>query len=130
MAQHIKSPTIIKAAGNKPKIIEEFIGRVNSKDSGVSIARMKSPGGWIEPAQTPEFTEYTLVLKGTVHVATKEGTIIARAGEAVITKAGERVQFSTPDPEGAEYIAVCTPAFSPDLVHREVDVQRSSSATA
>ena len=126
MAQHIASPTIIKAAGNKPKIIEEFIGRVNSKDSSVSIAWMKSPGGWIEPAQTPEFTEYTLVLRGKVHVATKGGTIIAKAGEAVITRPGERVQFSTPDPEGAEYIAVCLPAFSLDLVHRESDEQTTS----
>lgn len=125
MAQHITSPTIIKAAGNKPKIIEEFIGRVNSKDSGVSIARMKSPGGWIEPAQTPEFTEYTLVLRGSVHVTTIQGTLIAKADEAVIARPGEKVQFSTPDPGGADYIAVCLPAFSPDLVHRESDVKTS-----
>jgi mannose-6-phosphate isomerase-like protein (cupin superfamily) len=130
MVQHITSPTIIKAAGNKPKVIEEFIGRVNSKDAGLSIARMRSPGGWIEPAQTPEFTEYTLVLRGIVHVDTKQGIIIAKAGEAVITRPGERVQFSTPDAEGAEYIAVCLPAFSPDLVHRESDVQTSSNATS
>ena len=115
----IPLPSIIKAAGNKPKIIEEFIGRLNSGTSGVSIARMKSPGGWVEPGQTPEFDEYTLVLRGTLHVATKSGTFDVLAGKAIITTKGEWVQYSSPEPEGAEYIAVCLPAFSPDKVHRD-----------
>ena len=115
----IQSPSIIAAAGNKPKIIEEFIGRVNSKTSGLSVARMTSPGGWIEPGQTPEFDEYTLVLRGTLHVATKSGTFDVLAGKAIIITKGEWVQYSSPEPEGAEYIAVCLPAFSPDKVHRD-----------
>ena len=120
MATHIARPTIVQAAGNKPKIIEEYVGRVNSKTSGVSIARMKSPGGWVEPGQTPDFDEYTVVLRGLLRVATKEGTIDVRAGQAVITPRGEWVQYSTPDDEGAEYVAVCLPAFAPDIVHRDV----------
>ena len=119
MPQKIKSPSIITAAGNKPKKIEEFIGRVNSKTDSVSIARMTSPSGWVEPGQRPEFDEYTIVLKGTLKVKTEKETLEINAGEAVITKKGEWVQYSTPEPEGAEYIAVCLPAFSPDTVHRD-----------
>jgi mannose-6-phosphate isomerase-like protein (cupin superfamily) len=116
---HIQSPTVIKAAGNKPKIIEEYIGRVNSKTAALSIARMKSPAGWAEPGQTPEFDEHTLVLKGALRVETREGTLDVRAGQAVITHRGEWVRYSTPGPEGAEYVAVCLPAFSPETVRRD-----------
>jgi len=119
MPTHIKSPTIIQSAGNKPKKIEEFIGRVNSKTSSTSIARMTSPSGWIEPGQTPEFQEYTIVLKGMLRVTTKEGVIDVHAGEAIIAHPGEWVQYGTPGEEGAEYIAVCLPAFSMDTVHRD-----------
>jgi mannose-6-phosphate isomerase-like protein (cupin superfamily) len=119
MATHITAPSIIEAAGNKPKIIEEFIGRVNSGSAGVSIARMTSPSGWVEPAQTPEFDEYTLVLEGALLVETPLGAIEVKAGEAIIVRAGERVRYSTPGAEGARYIAVCQPAFSPETVHRE-----------
>jgi ethanolamine utilization protein EutQ (cupin superfamily) len=120
MVRLIKSPSVIKSAGNMPKIIEEFIGKVNSGNNDVSIARMKSPGGWIEPGQTPEFDEYTLVLKGTLHVKTKNKTIVVAAGRAVIINKGEWVQYSSPEADGAEYIAVCLPAFSPDSVHRDI----------
>jgi mannose-6-phosphate isomerase-like protein (cupin superfamily) len=119
MPIHIKGPTIIKAAGNKSKIIEEFVGRVNSKTATLSIARMKSPSGWVEPGQTPEFDEYTLVLKGMLRILTKNGSRDVNAGEAIIMSKGEWVQYSTPGPEGAEYIAVCQPAFSPESVHRD-----------
>lgn len=119
MSIHIKRPTIIKAAGNKPKTIEEFVGRVNSKTSAVSIARMRSPAGWIEPGQTPAFDEYTVVLHGMLRVLTNDGSHDVNAGEAIITSKGEWVQYSTPGPEGAEYIAVCLPAFSPKIVHRD-----------
>ncbi len=115
----IPLPSIIKAAGNKTKIIEEFIGRVNTGTNSVSIARMKSPGGWVEPGQTPEFDEYTVVLRGTLHVVTKTGTFAVSAGKAIIVTKGEWVQYSSPEPDGAEYIAVCLPAFSPDKVHRD-----------
>ena len=115
----ISTPTRITAAGNKPKIIEEFIGRVNSVESRLSIAQMRSPSGWLEPGQTPEFDEFTVVLKGALRVAHKEGVLDVKAGQAVITRAGEWVQYSTPHPEGAEYIAVCLPAFSPQTVHRD-----------
>jgi quercetin dioxygenase-like cupin family protein len=117
MARHISAPKIIEAAGNKPKRIEEFIGRVNSGTAAVSIARMTSPPGWVEPGQTPEFDEYTLVLGGMLRVTTRDGVLDVRAGEAVIAHAGEWVQYSTP--EGAEYVAVCLPAFSPETVHRD-----------
>jgi len=119
MPTHIKHPSVIEAAGNKPKRIEEFIGRVNSKTGGVSVARMQSPGGWVEPGQTPEFEEYTVVLRGSLRVTTRDGVIDVAAGEAVITHKGEWVQYSTPGAEGAEYIAVCLPAFSMDTVHRD-----------
>jgi len=115
----IAAPTVIKAAGTKPKKIEEFVGRVNSKTAAVSVARMQSPSGWVEPGQTPEFDEYTVVLRGSLRVASKQGAIDVQAGQAVITHKGEWVQYSTPGPEGAEYIAVCLPAFSPDTVHRD-----------
>ncbi len=115
----IQSPTVIQAAGNKPKRIEEFIGRVNSHTEALSIARMTSPGGWVEPGQTPEFDEYTVVLRGTLRVESHEGVIEVRAGQAVITPAGQWVRYSTPEPEGAEYIAVCLPAFSSETVHRD-----------
>src|SRR5512142_1621697 len=106
MATHIASPSIIKAAGNKQKIIEEFIGRVNSNNEDVSIARMKSPQGWLEPGQTPAFTEFTIVLSGMVRVTTKKGSTDVRADEAIIVQKGEWVQYSTPESPGAEYIAV------------------------
>ena len=119
MPKIISAPTRITAAGNKPKIIEEFIGRVNSGESRLSIAHMRSPGGWIEPGQTPEFDEFTLVLKGVLRVTHKTGVLEVSAGQAVVTDAGEWVQYSTPHPEGAEYLAVCIPAFSPQTVHRD-----------
>ena len=119
MPTMIKSPSIIKAAGNKPKIIEEFIGRVNSKTKELSIARMKSPEGWIEPGQKPEFDEFTIVLKGSLKVETKNDSFEVKAGEAIITHKGEWIKYSTPLPEGAEYIAVCVPAFSPETVNRD-----------
>ena len=119
MAQKIDNPSIIEAAGNKPKIIREFIGRVNSETDEVSIARMTSPQGWTEPAQTPLFNEYTIVLKGTLQVKTKEAEYTVKENECIITGAGEWVQYSTPFEGGAEYVAVCVPAFSPDTVHRE-----------
>lgn len=114
----IDKPTIIEAAGNKPKRIEEYIGLVNSKTSDLSIARMVSPPGWVEPGQKPEFTEYTVVLKGTLQVQTNSEKFNIHAGEAIIVKANEWIQYSTPGDDGAEYIAVCLPAFSPNTVHR------------
>ena len=113
----IEKPTRIEAAGTKPKTIEEFVGRVNSKRSTLSIAYMRSPAGWLEPRQTPEFDEFTIVLKGALQVNYEGGSLDVRPGQAVIAHRGEWVQDSTP--EGAEYIAVCVPAFSPDTVHRE-----------
>ncbi|BBO70993.1 hypothetical protein DSCA_49230 [Desulfosarcina alkanivorans] len=119
MPTKINTPSIIEAAGTRPKRIEEYVGRVNSGTGAVSVARMISPGGWQEPGQRPEFDEYTVVLKGLLRVESKSGTLDVRAGEAVITHAGQWVRYSTPDPAGAEYIAVCLPAFSPDTVHRD-----------
>lgn len=115
----ISKPTIIAAAGTKPKKIEEFIGRVNSETGSVSVARMTSPEGWLEPGQRPEFDEYTIVLNGSLRVTTSDESIDVSAGQAVIVKAGEWVQYSTPAASGAEYIAVCLPAFSMDTVHRD-----------
>lgn len=115
----ISTPTRIMASGNKPKIIEEFIGRVNCGEPRLSIAHMRSPGGWTEPGQTPEFDEFTLVLAGTLRVTNRGGVLDVNAGEAVIARAGEWVQYSTPVTEGADYIAVCLPAFSPQNVHRD-----------
>ena len=119
MPTFISSPTRIEAAGNKPKLIEEFVGRVNSKEDRLSIARMKSPGGWVEPGQRPEFDEFTVVLAGTLHVKARDGEWDVRAGQAIVTRAGEWVQYSTPGADGAEYVAVCLPAFSPQTVHRD-----------
>jgi mannose-6-phosphate isomerase-like protein (cupin superfamily) len=115
----IGSPTRIEAAGNKPKFIDEYIGRVNSRMEALSIAHMKSPAGWVEPGQTPEFEEYTIVLRGMLRVTYEGGQLDVGAGQAVIAHAGEWVQYSTPNEEGAEYLAVCMPAFSPYLVHRD-----------
>jgi mannose-6-phosphate isomerase-like protein (cupin superfamily) len=119
MATLIKAPTVITAAGNMPKKIEEFVGRVNSGTGAISIARMKSPSGWVEPGQTPAFDEYTVVLRGLLRVTTRTGTLDVREGQAVIADRNEWVQYSTPGPDGAEYIAVCLPAFSPGMVHRD-----------
>lgn len=115
----IDSPSVIEACGNKPKVIEEFFGMVNSGTSDVSIARMKSPQGWEEPGQTPEFDEYTLVLRGILCVKSKEGSLEVGKGQAVIAGKGEWVQYSTPYEGGAEYISVCLPAFTPRAVHRD-----------
>ena len=121
MAIKINRPSIVEAAGTLPKRIEEYVGRVNSATDAISVARMVSPGGWQEPGQRPDFDEYTVVLRGVLHVETDDGTLDIRAGEAVIANAGEWVRYSTPQPEGAEYIAVCLPAFSPEIVHRDED---------
>jgi mannose-6-phosphate isomerase-like protein (cupin superfamily) len=122
----IEHPTVIQAAGNKPKQIEEFAGRVNSGHAGVSVARMVSPEGWLEPGQRPEFEEITVVLKGTVRVEYEGGAFDVRAGQAVVTRPGEWVRYSSPEAGGAEYIAICTPAFSPMTVHRDPDSGRDS----
>src|SRR5688572_19707906 len=114
----IAAPTRIEAAGTLPKLIDEYVGRVNTKTEGVSIAHMRSPGGWREPGQQPEFDEYTIVLKGRLVVESKGGRLEVKAGQAVLTKKGEWIRYSTPD-EATEYIAVCLPAFSPDTVHRD-----------
>lgn len=119
MPRLIPAPTRVQAAGNKPKLIDEYVGRVNSGDSGVSVAHMRSPGGWVEPGQRPEFDEYTVVLRGLLRVASRSGVMDVRAGQAVVVPRGEWVQYSTPEPDGAEYVAVCAPAFSMDLVHRD-----------
>ncbi len=119
MARLIRNPTQVKAGGNKPKVIDEFIGRVNSGTTGVSIARMRSPAGWLEPRQTPEFTEYTIVLNGTLRVETDTETFDVAAGQAVVAPRGERICYSTPLAGGAEYMAVCIPAFAPEIVHRD-----------
>jgi len=115
----IAQPTRIEAAGNKPKLIDEYIGRVNSKTSAASVAHMRSPGGWLEPGQTPEFDEFTIVLKGMLRVEHEGGAIEVHAGQAVVAHAGEWVRYSTPQEGGAEYIAVCLPAFSMETVHRD-----------
>ena len=119
MATLIAKPTRIEAAGTPPKTIEEFVGRVNSRTTAVSIARMISPGGWKEPGQTPEFDEYSVVLRGKLRVTSKTGVLDVDAGQAVLVRGGEWVQYSTPEPGGAEYVAVCLPAFSPQTVHRD-----------
>jgi mannose-6-phosphate isomerase-like protein (cupin superfamily) len=117
----IRQPSRVEAAGNKPKLIDEFVGRVNSGDSNVSIAHMRSPGGWVEPGQAPEFDEFTLVLAGSLRVESRDGVIDVAAGQAVIARRGEWVRYSTPDPAGPEYIAVCLPAFTLDTAHRDPD---------
>jgi len=119
MPRLIASPSIVTAAGNKPKRIEEFVGRVATGHENVSIARMVSPGGWEEPPQQPEFEEVTIVLRGTVRVESADGVHEVHSGQAIIARPGERIRYSTPGEEGAEYIAVCLPAFSPQAVHRQ-----------
>jgi len=115
----IEAPTVVAAAGNKPKTIEEYAGRVNSGHTAVSVARMVSPEGWIEPGQRPEFEEITVVLKGALRVEHEGGSLDVRAGQAVVARPGEHVRYSSPEPGGAEYLAICLPAFSPDHVHRD-----------
>jgi len=119
MARRIEKPAIVQAAGNQPKRIEEFVGLVNSRTREVSVARMTSPSGWVEPGQAPEFDEYTLVLRGTLRVESRHGAIDVPAGQAVHAPRGEWVRYSTPHADGAEYVAVCVPAFSLDTVHRD-----------
>jgi len=119
MPRLIDKPTVIQAAGNKPKKIEEFAGRVNSGHPGVSVAKMTSPEGWLEPGQRPEFEEITVVLRGMVRVEHDGGTMDVRAGQAIVASPGEWIRYSTPEPGGAEYVAVCLPAFSPETVHRD-----------
>ena len=119
MPRLIAGPTRIEAAGNKPKLIDEYVGRVNSGVANVSVAHMRSPGGWQEPGQRPEFEEFTIVLRGTVHVEFEGGSLDVSAGQAVQTLPGEWIRYSTPGEDGAEYIAVCVPAFSPSSVHRD-----------
>jgi quercetin dioxygenase-like cupin family protein len=119
MPKLVERPVVIAAAGNKPKVIEEYAGRPSTGTTEVSVARMRSPAGWVEPGQRPEFREITLVLEGALHVEHDGGTLVVRAGQAVITEPGEWVRYSSPDEGGAEYVAVCLPAFSPDTVHRD-----------
>lgn len=119
MPKLIDKPTRITAAGNKPKLIDEYVGRVNTQEERLSIAHMRSPSGWLEPGQTPEFDEFTIVLKGVLRVTHRGGTLDVAAGQAVLCEKGQWVQYSSPSPEGAEYIAVCLPAFSPTTVHRD-----------
>ena len=119
MPELIPTPTRIVAAGNKPKAIDEYVGRVNSRSTALSIAHMRSPAGWEEPGQRPEFDEYTLVLKGMLRVSHESGSLDVRAGQAVVARAGEWVRYASPEADGAEYVAVCLPAFSPDTVHRD-----------
>jgi mannose-6-phosphate isomerase-like protein (cupin superfamily) len=115
----ISQPTRITSAGNKPKLIDEYIGRVNTQTSDASVAHMRSPGGWVEPGQTPDFDEFTVVLNGMLRVKHEGGDIDVHAGQAIVVHQGEWVQYSTPEPDGAEYIAVCLPAFSMETVHRD-----------
>ena len=119
MPRLIEAPTVIEAAGTKPKLIEEYAGRVNSGHDTVSVARMKSPSGWLEPGQMPDFEEITVVLGGMLKVEFEGGFLEVRAGQAVVCSPGEWVRYSSPEPEGAEYVAVCLPAFSPATVHRD-----------
>ena len=117
----VERPARVAAAGNKPKLIDEYIGRVNSETHALSVAHMRSPGGWTEPGQTPDFEEYTVVLKGVLRVEYRDGQLDVQAGQAVIAPRGEWVRYSTPEPDGAEYIAVCSPAFTLDAAHRDSD---------
>jgi mannose-6-phosphate isomerase-like protein (cupin superfamily) len=119
MPRLIEAPSIIQAAGTKPKRIEEYVGRVNSGHASLSVARMRSPGGWVEPGQRPEFEEITVVLNGMVRVEHEGGSLDVHAGQAVVTAPGEWIRYSTPGADGAEYVAVCLPAFSPESVHRD-----------
>jgi mannose-6-phosphate isomerase-like protein (cupin superfamily) len=124
MARLIEQPITIHAAGNKPKLIEEYVGRPSTSTAAVSVARMRSPSGWVEPGQRPEFTEITLVLRGMLRVESAQQVLEVHPGQAVITERGEWVRYSTPGAEGAEYIAICLPAFSPDTVHRDAEAAR------
>ena len=124
MPTKLNSPTIIESVGNKPKIIQEYIGLINSKTNDVSIAHMQSPGGWQEPGQRPDFDEYTIVLDGSLKVETENNTLFVNKGEAIIAYAGEWVKYSTPDTKGAKYIAVCMPAFTPETVNRDEKMTR------
>jgi mannose-6-phosphate isomerase-like protein (cupin superfamily) len=119
MPRFIERPTVVAAVGNKPKQIQEFVGRVNTGHAAVSVARMVSPGGWVEPGQRPGFEEITIVLRGMLRVEHEGGSMDVRAGQSVVTAPGEWVRYSSPEPEGAEYVAVCLPAFSPATVHRD-----------
>jgi len=119
MPRLVPAPERVEAAGNKPKLIDEYVGRLASGHQAVSVAHMRSPGGWVEPGQTPEFDEFTVVLAGRLRVTSVSGDLDVVAGQAVIVTAGEWVRYSTPDPEGAEYVAVCLPAFAPGLAHRD-----------
>ncbi len=119
MPVHIAAPTRVTAAGNLPKLIDEYVGRVNTGTRDVSVAHMRSPSGWVEPGQTPDFDEYTVVLRGSLRVTHRHGTFDVEAGQAVHARRGEWIQYSTPGPDGAEYIAVCVPAFSPGTVRRD-----------
>ena len=119
MPKLIESPSTIEAAGTKPKLIQEFVGRVNTGESRLSVARMQSPAGWVEPGQRPEFDEWTLVLDGSLHVEHEGGELDVRAGQAILVSAGEWIRYSSPEPGGATYVAVCLPAFGPDTVHRD-----------
>lgn len=119
MPKLIERATRIEAAGNKPKLIDEYVGRINSRDEGVSVAHMRSPSGWVEPGQRPSFREITFVIKGSLTVDHEGGSMVVNAGQAVVQEPGEWVRYSTPGDEGAEYVAICLPAFSPDTVHRD-----------
>ena len=119
MPQLIERPSRVEAAGTKPKVIDEYVGRVNTGEGRLSVAHMRSPDGWVEPGQRPEFDEYTLVLRGALHVEHEAGAFDVRAGQAVLVRGGEWVRYSTPEPGGAEYVAVCLPAFAPETVHRD-----------
>lgn len=126
MPRLVEAPASVQAAGTKPKRIEEFVGRVNTGHSGVSVARMRSPQGWVEPGQRPDFEEITVVLAGMVRVEHEGGVLEVHAGQAVVTAPGEWIRYSTPEPGGAEYVAVCLPAFSPQTVHRDPDLPLQS----
>jgi ethanolamine utilization protein EutQ (cupin superfamily) len=119
MPDLIEAPSRVEAAGTKPKLIDEYVGRVNTGEQRVSVAHMRSPDGWLEPGQRPDFDEYTLVLEGCLHVEHEDGSLDIRTGQAVLVRAGEWVRYSTPEPGGASYVAVCLPAFSPGTVHRD-----------
>ncbi len=121
MPHLISQPTRVAATGNKPKLIDEFVGRVNTSTEALSVAHMRSPGGWSEPGQTPDFDEYTVVLRGMLRVESKEGSLDVRPGQAVAAHRGEWIRYSTPEQDGAEYIAICSPAFSPGTVHRDAE---------
>jgi mannose-6-phosphate isomerase-like protein (cupin superfamily) len=121
MPEFIENPSRVEAAGTKPKLIDEFVGRVNTAEERLSVARMNSPQGWVEPGQRPDFDEWTLVLDGTLTVEHEAGSFDVRSGQAILVRGGEWVRYSTPYPGGAEYVAVCLPAFSPDTVHRDDD---------